>query len=43
MEPQLDDQQSTEVKDLVVFESFREEKCAECGTGLLRGDFVHIV
>jgi len=43
MEPQLDDQQSTEAKDLVVFESFREEKCAECGTGLSRGDFVHLV
>src|SRR5437879_6457085 len=33
-------QQSSEAKDLVVFDILRESKCADCGKELLGGDFL---
>jgi len=40
MKPGSADQQSSEAKDLVVFDILRESKCADCGKELLRGDFL---
>src|SRR5258705_2221912 len=34
------DHQSSEAKDLVVFDILRESKCADCGKELLGGDFL---
>jgi hypothetical protein len=34
------DQQSSEAKDLIVFDILRESKCADCGHELLGGDFL---
>lgn len=34
------DQQSSEAKDLVVFDILRESKCTDCGKQLLGGDFL---
>ena len=34
------DRQSSEAKDLVVFDILRESKCADCGQELLGGDFL---
>ena len=40
MKPDSADQQSSEAKDLVVFDIVRESKCADCGRELLGGDFL---
>src|SRR5207245_9799035 len=40
MKPGSADQQSSEAKDLVVFDILRESKCADCGKELLGGDFL---
>ena len=40
MQQRSADQQSSEAKDLVVFDIFRESKCADCGKELLGGDFL---
>jgi hypothetical protein len=41
MKPDSADQDSSlETKDLVVFDILRESKCADCGKGLLGGDFL---
>ncbi len=40
MKPGSADQQSSEAKDLVVFDILRESKCADCGKELLSGDFL---
>jgi len=40
MKPGSADHQSSEAKDLVVFDILRESKCADCGKELLRGDFL---
>lgn len=34
------DQQSSDAKDLVVFDILRESKCTDCGKQLLGGDFL---
>src|ERR1700722_18013411 len=34
------DHQSSEAKDLVVFDILRESKCTDCGKEVLRGDFL---
>src|SRR5215831_11610430 len=40
MKPGSADRQSSEAKDLVVFDILRESKCADCGKELLGGDFL---
>src|ERR1700692_4799341 len=40
MKPGSADQQSSEAKDLVVFDILRESKCTDCGKELLGGDFL---
>ena len=40
MKPGSANQQSPEVKDLVVFDILRDSKCADCGKDLLGGDFL---
>src|SRR2546430_17337128 len=40
MKPGSADHQSSEAKDLVVFDILRESKCADCGKELLGGDFL---
>jgi hypothetical protein len=40
MKPGSTDHQSSEAKDLVVFDILRESKCADCGKELLGGDFL---
>ena len=40
MKPGTANQQSSEAKDLVVFDILRESKCADCGEELLGGDFL---
>src|SRR5690348_1188079 len=40
MKPDSANQQSSEAKDLVVFDILRESKCADCGKELLGGDFL---
>src|SRR5216117_877651 len=40
MKPGSADHQSSEAKDLVVFDILRESKCADCGKELLAGDFL---
>src|ERR1700675_160490 len=40
MKPGSADYQSSEAKDLVVFDILRESKCVDCGKELLRGDFL---
>ena len=40
MKPSFVDQQSSKVRDLVVFDILRESKCADCGTELWGGDFL---
>jgi hypothetical protein len=40
MKPDSVNQQSSEAKDLVVFDILRESKCADCGKELLGGDFL---
>src|SRR6201987_1628628 len=40
MKPDSADQQSSEAKDLVVFDILRESQCADCGKELLGGDFL---
>jgi hypothetical protein len=40
MKPGSSDPQSSEAKDLVVFDILRESKCADCGKELLHGDFL---
>src|SRR6202795_3394470 len=40
MKPGSADHQSSEAKDLVVFDILRESKCVDCGKELLRGDFL---
>ena len=42
MKPGSAGQQSSAAKDLVVFDIVRESKCADCGKGLLRGDFLFL-
>jgi hypothetical protein len=40
MKPGSADHQSSEAKDLVVFDILRESKCTDCGKELLGGDFL---
>src|SRR6202007_770021 len=40
MTPGSADHQSSEAKDLVVFDILRESKCSDCGKELLGGDFL---
>src|SRR5580704_6696797 len=40
MKPGSADHQSSEAKDLVVFDILRESKCADCGKELMAGDFL---
>jgi len=40
MKPGSADHQSSEAKNLVVFDILRESKCADCGKELLGGDFL---
>ena len=40
MKPGSADRQSSEAKDLVVYDILRESKCADCGKELLGGDFL---
>src|SRR5258708_9756862 len=40
MKPGSADHQSSEAKDLVVFDIVRESKCTDCGKELLGGDFL---
>src|SRR5215468_2061289 len=40
MKPGSANEQSSEVKDLVVFDILRESKCADCRKELLHGDFL---
>src|ERR1700751_935544 len=40
MKPGSADHQSSEAKDLVVFDILRESKCSDCGKELLGGDFL---
>lgn len=40
MKPGLANPQSSEAKDLVVFDLLRESKCTDCGNELLGGDFL---
>ena len=40
MKPGSADQQSSEAKELVVFDIVRDSKCADCGKELLGGDFL---
>src|SRR2546425_7969506 len=40
MKPGSADHQSSEAKDLVVFDILRESKCADCGKELLGGNFL---
>lgn len=40
MKPGTANQQTSEAKDLVVFDILRESKCADCGAELLGGDFL---
>src|SRR5437870_11126416 len=40
MKPGSADHQSSEAKDLVVFDILRESKCADCGKQLWGGDFL---
>jgi len=40
MKSGLADQQSSDAKDLVVFDILRESKCTDCGKQLLGGDFL---
>src|SRR6516225_5438184 len=42
MKPGSADRQSSEAKDLVVFDILRESKCADCGKELLGGDFLFV-
>lgn len=42
MKPDSANQQTSEAKDLVVFDILREAKCADCGKELLGGDFLFI-
>jgi hypothetical protein len=38
--PSADQESSSKAKELVVFDILRESECADCGTGLPRGDFL---
>src|SRR5258707_11562968 len=40
MKPGSADHQSSDAKDLVVFDILRESKCTDCGKELLGGDFL---
>ena len=42
MESESNEQKSCAAKDLVVFDILRESKCADCGRGLLGGNFLFL-